>query len=119
MLESARQFVPVMKNSALILLGGVTNRDHMHIAMREGFGFVAMARSLLREPDLVNRLQSDAGAQSRCNHNNKCVVTVFGRTHCVLDPDQQYGPVEASAGYSRSPVRAKPVPDQPNATAAP
>lgn len=119
MLESARQFVPVIKNSALILLGGVTNRDHMHIAMREGFGFVAMARSLLREPDLVNRLQSDAGAQSRCNHNNKCVVTVFGRTHCVLDPDQHYGPVEASAGYSRSPVRAEPVPDQPNATAAP
>ncbi len=41
-------------------------------------------------PDLVNKLMDDPTAQGRCNHNNKCMVTVFGRTHCVLDPDQHY-----------------------------
>ncbi|WP_322858177.1 NADH:flavin oxidoreductase [Mycobacterium europaeum] len=92
MLEAARQFVPVMRNTKLILLGGITRRDHVETAREEGFDFVAMGRALLREPDLVNKMIADPGSRSRCNHNNKCMVTVFGRTHCVLDPDQRYGP---------------------------
>lgn len=92
MLEAARQFVPVMRNTKLILLGGITQRDHIETARREGFDFVAMGRALLREPDLVNKMIADPASRSRCNHNNKCMVTVFGRTHCVLDPDQRYGP---------------------------
>lgn len=95
MLESARQFVPVVKNTSLILLGGITNRDHLLTAMGAGFSFAAMGRALLREPDLVNRLGDDPSVRSRCNHNNKCMFTVFGRTHCVLDPDQRYGAVGA------------------------
>ena len=31
----------------LILLGGITNRETMDLAMAEGFEFVAMARALL------------------------------------------------------------------------
>ena len=91
MLDNARQFVPVVNNTSLILLGGINSRDHMVTGLREGFDFVAMGRALLREPDLVNRLQDDPDARGRCNHNNRCMVTVFGRTHCVLDPDQRYG----------------------------
>lgn len=94
MLSAARQFVPIMKNTKLILLGGVTNRQHVETAIREGFDFVAMGRALLREPDLVDKMIADPGTRSRCNHNNKCMVTVFGRTHCVLDPQQRYGAVE-------------------------
>lgn len=92
MLEAARQFVPVMRNTKLILLGGITRRDHVETAREEGFDFVAIGRALLREPDLVNKMIADPASRSRCNHNNKCMVTVFGRTHCVLDPDQRYGP---------------------------
>ncbi|OMC18254.1 NADH:flavin oxidoreductase [Mycobacterium colombiense] len=91
MLENARQFVPVMRNTKLILLGGITNREHAETGMREGFDFVAMGRALLREPDLVSKMVTDPAARSRCTHNNKCMVTVFGRTHCVLDPGQRYG----------------------------
>ena len=91
MLPAARQFVPIMKNTKLVLLGGITNREHLATGLREGFDFLAMGRALLREPDLVNRMAADAGVRSRCNHNNKCMVTVFGRTHCVLDPAQRYG----------------------------
>jgi 2,4-dienoyl-CoA reductase-like NADH-dependent reductase (Old Yellow Enzyme family) len=69
-------------------LGGITNRDHLETAMREGFDFMAMGRALLREPDLVNKMTADRATRSRCTHNNKCMVTVFGRTHCVLDPEQ-------------------------------
>ncbi|OBF30923.1 NADH:flavin oxidoreductase [Mycobacterium sp. ACS1612] len=92
MLDAARQFVPVVANTKLILLGGVTNREHLQTGLTEGFDLVAMGRALLREPDLVNKMVADPGTRSRCNHNNKCMVTVFGRTHCVLDPAQRYGP---------------------------
>lgn len=97
MLDSARQFVPVVQHTPLILLGGITTREHMQQAMDEGFGFVAMGRALLREPDLVNQIREQPGKRSLCNHNNKCMVTVFGRTHCVLDPVQRYGPAESRA----------------------
>jgi 2,4-dienoyl-CoA reductase-like NADH-dependent reductase (Old Yellow Enzyme family) len=92
MLEAARQFVPVMHNTKLILLGGITNYEHLQTGLREGFDFLAMGRALLREPDLINAMAADHSVRSRCNHNNKCMVTVFGRTHCVLDPQQRYGP---------------------------
>ena len=91
MLPAARQFVPIVSNTKLILLGGITNRDHIDTGLREGFDFVAMGRALLREPDLVNKMIADSSVRSRCNHNNRCMVTVFGRTHCVLDPQQRYG----------------------------
>ena len=49
----------------LILLGGITNRETMDLAMAEGFEFVAMARALLAEPDLINRLAADGAAAHR------------------------------------------------------
>ncbi|SFO38176.1 hypothetical protein SAMN05421805_113129 [Saccharopolyspora antimicrobica] len=52
--------------------------------MSEGFQFVAMARALLREPDLINRLQQDASTRSLCIHCNKCMPTNFTGTRCVL-----------------------------------
>ncbi|WP_029110820.1 NADH:flavin oxidoreductase [Mycobacterium sp. URHD0025] len=91
MLEAARQFVPVMRNTKLILLGGIADREHLETGLREGFDFLAMGRALLREPDRVNTMMAAPASRSRCNHNNKCMVTVFGRTHCVLDPEQRYG----------------------------
>jgi 2,4-dienoyl-CoA reductase-like NADH-dependent reductase (Old Yellow Enzyme family) len=91
MLAAARQFVPLMKNTKLILLGGITDREHVETGLAEGFDFVAMGRALLREPDRVKTMIAEPGSRSRCTHNNKCMVTVFGRTHCVLDPVQRYG----------------------------
>lgn len=108
MLPAARQFVPIMRNTKLILLGGITNREHVETGLREGFEFVAMGRALLREPDLINKMAADAGVRSRCNHNNKCMVTVFGRTHCVLDPEQRYGAVESVSGAAGDPIPAAP-----------
>lgn len=100
MLDNARQFIPAVTGTKLILLGGINNRDHMVTGLREGFDFVALGRALLREPDLVNTLMDDPTARGRCNHNNKCMVTVFGRTHCVLDPDQHYDSVRKPVSSS-------------------
>ncbi len=71
----------------LILLGGITNRETMDLAMAEGFEFVAMGRALLAEPDLINRIAADGDrhtVKSICTHCNKCMPTVYSRTHCVL-----------------------------------
>jgi len=70
----------------MVLLGGVTGRAVMDEAMRSGFQFVAMARALLREPDLVRRLEADASARSLCSHCNRCMPTIYRGTRCVEIP---------------------------------
>ncbi len=71
----------------LILLGGITNRASMDLAMAEGFDFIAMGRALLAEPDLLNRIRDDGDAHtvtSVCTHTNDCMMTIYSHTHCVL-----------------------------------
>lgn len=69
----------------LILLGGITNRTTMDLTMAEGFEFVAMARALLAEPDLVNRIAAEGSqVRSACTHCNQCMATIYRRTHCVV-----------------------------------
>jgi 2,4-dienoyl-CoA reductase-like NADH-dependent reductase (Old Yellow Enzyme family) len=69
----------------LILLGGITNRETMDLAMAEGFQFVAMARALLAEPGLINRIKTEGGqVRSACTHCNQCMPTIYSRTHCVV-----------------------------------
>ncbi len=83
LLSDARLFRAEL-SMPLILLGGITNRETMETAMTEGFEFVAMARALLAEPDLVNRIAADAGYPSACIHCNQCMPTIYRRTHCIV-----------------------------------
>jgi 2,4-dienoyl-CoA reductase-like NADH-dependent reductase (Old Yellow Enzyme family) len=86
LLEHARKFRAEL-TMPLILLGGITNRETMDLAMAEGFQFVAMARALLAEPDLISRIAADGDrhtVQSACTHCNQCMPTIYSRTHCVL-----------------------------------
>lgn len=82
-LEQARQFRAEL-SLPLILLGGITDRAAVTTAMSEGFEFVAMGRALLREPDLVNRMQSEPDHRSTCTHCNLCMSTIYTGTHCHL-----------------------------------
>ncbi|MFD4013777.1 MULTISPECIES: NADH:flavin oxidoreductase [Streptomyces] len=83
LLDSARQFRAAV-DLPLVLLGGVSRRETAEQALAEGFPFVAMARALLREPDLVNRFRDEATTRSLCIHCNKCMPTIFSGTHCPL-----------------------------------
>ena len=83
LLDRARQFRAAL-DLPLILLGGITRKQTMDLAMAEGFAFVAMARALLREPGLLHRIRSDPAARSLCIHCNKCMPTIYSGTHCVL-----------------------------------
>ena len=84
LLPQARRFLAELR-LPLILLGGLTRRATMDDAVAEGFAFVAMARALLREPDLPRRLRSAPDTPSLCTHCNKCMPTIYRGTHCVLD----------------------------------
>jgi 2,4-dienoyl-CoA reductase-like NADH-dependent reductase (Old Yellow Enzyme family) len=86
LLRDARRFRAEL-TMPLILLGGITNRDTMDLAMAEGFDFVAMGRALLAEPDLINRIAADGEehtVRSRCTHCNLCMPTIYSHTHCVV-----------------------------------
>jgi 2,4-dienoyl-CoA reductase-like NADH-dependent reductase (Old Yellow Enzyme family) len=87
LLDRARRFRAAL-GLPLILLGGITCKATIDLAMTEGFGFVAMARALLREPDLIARMQDDPRTPSLCVHCNKCMPTIYRGTHCVLAPAQ-------------------------------
>jgi 2,4-dienoyl-CoA reductase-like NADH-dependent reductase (Old Yellow Enzyme family) len=84
LLDSARQFRSVLDELPLILLGGITDREGMDLAMSEGFAFVAMGRALLREPDLIHRIERDSATRSLCIHCNRCMPTIYSGTRCVL-----------------------------------
>jgi 2,4-dienoyl-CoA reductase-like NADH-dependent reductase (Old Yellow Enzyme family) len=82
-LPYARQFRAALQ-MPLILLGGIDRLSTIERALAEGFAFVQMARALLREPDLVEKMRADAGYESLCVHCNKCMPTIYRGTRCVL-----------------------------------
>jgi 2,4-dienoyl-CoA reductase-like NADH-dependent reductase (Old Yellow Enzyme family) len=84
-LPYARQFRAAL-SMPLVLLGGINRLDTIQGALAEGFEFVAMGRALLREPDLVKRMEAGETTSSLCVHCNKCMPTIYRGTHCVLAP---------------------------------
>jgi 2,4-dienoyl-CoA reductase-like NADH-dependent reductase (Old Yellow Enzyme family) len=84
-LDQARQFRSAL-SMPLILLGGINELATIQSALDEGFEFVAMARALLREPDLGNRMQQGVASAGTSIHCNKCMPTIYQGTHCVLVP---------------------------------
>jgi 2,4-dienoyl-CoA reductase-like NADH-dependent reductase (Old Yellow Enzyme family) len=87
-LPYARQFRDAL-SMPLILLGGINRFDTVQLAMRDGFEFVAIARALLREPDLVKRWREQGDHEGLCVHCNKCMPTIYRGTHCVLVPTDE------------------------------
>ena len=78
----ARQFLEML-DLPLILLGGVNRIDTVESALGEGFFFVAMARALLREPDLVARWERGERDDGKCIHCNRCMPSIYTGTTCV------------------------------------
>ena len=71
----------------LTYLGGVNRFETAQSVVNEGFEFVAIARALLREPNLVADWQDGRRGAGLCDHRNKCMPTIYTGTHCVLRDD--------------------------------
>ncbi|MBM7507782.1 NADH:flavin oxidoreductase [Nocardioides sp. 31GB23] len=72
----------------LMLLGGINRLDTMEQAMADGFEYVALARAVLREPGLVDRVARERAAgrsgEGACIHCNRCMPTIYAGTHCPV-----------------------------------
>ena len=77
--------------------------DTVDAALAEGFAFVAMARALLREPDLVHRMEAGRATSSLCIHCNQCMPTIYSGTRCVLVADAPATP-SADTGAAGRPT---------------
>ncbi|MHB8681786.1 MAG: oxidoreductase [Acidimicrobiales bacterium] len=93
-LDDARHFRQAL-DMPLVLLGGISRLDTVQRALDEGFAFVAMARALLREPDLPRRMEAGEADAATCIHCNRCMPTIYTGTRCVLD--DPLPPARASA----------------------
>jgi 2,4-dienoyl-CoA reductase-like NADH-dependent reductase (Old Yellow Enzyme family) len=91
--DDARRYLQAL-DLPIILLGGINRPDTVQGALDEGFSFVAMARALLREPDLVERWARGETAEATCIHCNRCMPTIYSGTRCVLDHPE---PIEVAA----------------------
>ena len=72
----------------VVLLGGMVSLGAVDSALRRGFGFVAMGRALIADPDLVLRMQRGEATRSRCTACNACIPAMdTGGIRCVLDDE--------------------------------
>lgn len=75
----------------LVLIGGICSIDNMEKAMEEGFEFVEIGRALIRDPDLVRRMERGDWVASNCDHCNRCVAEMEnGGVWCVSKVKGQY-----------------------------
>jgi 2,4-dienoyl-CoA reductase-like NADH-dependent reductase (Old Yellow Enzyme family) len=62
----------------LVYVGGVVSREGAERALDAGFDMVLMARSLVAEPDFVQRMASEGeDCRSVCNHTNYCIGRMY------------------------------------------
>jgi 2,4-dienoyl-CoA reductase-like NADH-dependent reductase (Old Yellow Enzyme family) len=74
----------------LVLLGGITEREHVRRALAEGFDLVAIGRALLHDPGIVGRWARGDDVRSGCTHCNRCIAEMdrAGGVVCSLVPEQ-------------------------------
>jgi 2,4-dienoyl-CoA reductase-like NADH-dependent reductase (Old Yellow Enzyme family) len=83
-LPLARRFRAAVR-LPLMLLGGVNQLATMEAALADGFELLAVGRALIRQPDLVRRVEAGAFDGSLCTHCNSCVAHVgHAPTACPL-----------------------------------
>ena len=76
-LEDALKFREAMPDMKFIYVGGLVTGDVINEVLSHGFEAVQMARSLLNEPDFVNRLKEDPHHRCGCKHSNYCIGRMY------------------------------------------
>lgn len=93
-LEDAKKFRKEL-GLPLVYVGGLVSRNKIDEVLDAGFEFTAMARSLLNEPDFVNRMKNDNEQKCGCEHINYCIARMYSiemACHChVRDVPEKIG----------------------------
>ena len=76
-LEDALRFRRELPHMPFIYVGGLVCRDKIDEVLDHGFVAVQMARSLLNEPDFVNRMREEEHHRCSCKHSNYCIGRMY------------------------------------------
>lgn len=76
-LEDALKFRQTLPDMKFIYVGGLVAGDKINEVLSHGFEAVQMARSLLNEPNFVNRLKDDPHHRCGCGHSNYCIGRMY------------------------------------------
>ncbi|MBP5770403.1 MAG: NADH:flavin oxidoreductase [Bacteroidaceae bacterium] len=76
-LDDALKFRAALPDMKFIYVGGLVCGDKINEVLSHGFEAVQMARSVLREPDFVNRLREDEHYRCPCRHSNYCIGRMY------------------------------------------
>lgn len=76
-LKDALKFRQALPDMKFIYVGGLVAGDKINEVLSHGFEAVQMARSLLNEPDFVNRLKDDPHHRCGCGHSNYCIGRMY------------------------------------------
>lgn len=84
-LPFAKELKPYMKDSVLILVGGIRNPMSAENILKEGSAdFISMSRPLIYEPELPSRWESGDLSPAKCISCNSChIVMQKGPVYCV------------------------------------
>ena len=84
-LPHVKMIKPYMKNSKLILMGGIKNPIFAENTLKENFtDFISMSRPLIYEPDLPNRWKQGDLSPAKCISCNGCYMTMQSSpVYCV------------------------------------
>lgn len=90
-------------------IGGVQSLSDMEELMTEGFAFVQLGRSTIRDPDFVAHLQSRETVESDCDHCNRCVASMSatGVTCARTEEERLTGTAGGRRGARSSPGPAR------------
>lgn len=76
-LDDAMRFRSELPDMPFIYVGGLVCRDKIEEVLGKGFVAVQMARSLLNEPDFVNRMKAEEHHRCSCKHSNYCIGRMY------------------------------------------
>lgn len=75
-LETAKRFRKAL-DLPLIYVGGVTSKEGMQQVLDEGFVAFQMARALVNDTDLMNKIARGETHCSQCGHSNYCIARMY------------------------------------------
>jgi 2,4-dienoyl-CoA reductase-like NADH-dependent reductase (Old Yellow Enzyme family) len=87
LLDEARAVVEAVR-VPVVLVGGVGSLAGAQAALGAGFAAVAMGRALIRDPDLIRRMERGESDGTDCDLCNRCVAAMdAGGVRCVTRTD--------------------------------
>ena len=76
-IDAAKLIKPKLKNTALLVVGGIRKRVQMERAIDQGITeFVSMCRPFIKEPLLVKKMQQGKTDSASCISCNRCFAAV-------------------------------------------